>query len=149
MDQLVIAIGADHGGFRLKTALVTFLRDAGHDVRDLGCLNTDRVDYPDYAHEVCAEVIAGRARFGVLVCGTGVGMAIAANRHPEIRCAQASEATTARMTRAHNDANVIALGGRLIGEEAAFDILTAFLSTKFDGGRHTARLAKLMPKEFA
>ena len=149
MDQHVIAIAADHGGFRLKTALVAFLHDAGHDVRDLGCPNADRVDYPDYAHDVCAEVIAGRARFGVLICGTGVGMAIAANRHPEIRCAQASEATTARLTRAHNDANVIALAGRLIGEELAFDILTAFLSTKFDGGRHTARLAKLMPREFA
>lgn len=149
MDQHVIAIGADHGGFRLKTALVTFLRDAGHDVHDLGCSSPDRVDYPDYAHEVCAEVIAGQARFGVLICGTGVGMAIAANRHPEIRCAQASEATTARLTRAHNDANVIALGGRLIAEEAAFDILTAFLSTKFDGGRHIARIAKLSPKEFA
>ena len=149
MEQHVIAIGADHGGFRLKTALVSFLRDAGHDVRDLGCPNTDRVDYPDYAHEVCGEIIAGRARFGVLICGTGVGMAIAANRHPEIRCAQASEATTARLTRAHNDANVIALAGRLIGEEIAFDILTAFLSTPFDGGRHTARLAKLMPKESA
>lgn len=149
MDQYVIAIAADQGGFRLKTALVAFLRDAGHDVRDLGCANTDRVDYPDYAHKVCGEIIAGRARFGVLICGTGVGMAIAANRHPEIRCAQASEATTARLTRAHNDANVIALAGRLIGEEIAFDILTAFLSTKFDGGRHTTRLAKLMPREFA
>ena len=94
-------------------------------------------------------MIAGRARFGVLICGTGVGMAIAANRHKEIRCAQASEATTARLTRAHNDGNVIALGGRLITEEAAVDILTAFLSTKFDGGRHIARIAKLSLKEFA
>jgi ribose 5-phosphate isomerase B len=149
MDQHVIAIGADQGGFRLKTAIVAFLRDAGHDVRDLGSHSPDRVDYPDYAHKVCAEVIAGRARFGVLVCGTGVGMAIAANRHPDIRCAQAAEATTARLSRAHNDANVIALGGRLVAEEAAFDIVTAFLSTPFDGGRHSARLAKLSPKEFA
>ena len=149
MDQHVIAIAADHGGVRLKTALVAFLRDAGHEVRDFGTNSADRVDYPDYAQKVCAEIIAGRARFGVLVCGTGVGMAIAANRHPEIRCAQASEATTARLTRAHNDANVIALGGRLIGEEVAFDILTAFLSTDFEGGRHSARLAKLSPKEFA
>ena len=149
MDAHVIAIGADHGGYRLKTTLVAFLRDAGHDVCDLGADNPDRVDYPDYAHKVCAEVIAGRARFGVLVCGTGVGMAIAANRHPEIRCAQVAEETTARLTRAHNDANVLALGGRLIGEEAAFDILRVFLSTEYEGGRHNQRLAKLTPKELA
>lgn len=149
MSSFLIALGADHAGLALKQAIAQHLRTAGHIVHDFGTHAADRVDYPDYAHRVCAAVIDGTARFGVLVCGTGVGMAIAANRHPEIRCAQVAEATTARLTRAHNDANVLALGGRLIGEEAAFDILRAFLSTQYEGGRHDQRLAKLTPKEFA
>ena len=140
-----IALAADHGGFLLKQAIAAHLRAAGYTVTDFGCHSADRVDYPDYAHQVCDAVTSGAATYGVLVCGTGIGMSIAANRHPTIRCAHVSESTTARLTRAHNDANVIALGGRLIGEEAAFDILRAFLTTPSEGGRHDQRLAKLLP----
>ena len=142
-DLPTIAIAADHGGFRLKQAVVAQLRAAGHAVTDFGTDDATSVDYPDFAHPVCAAVLAGAARFGVLICGTGLGMAIAANRHSGIRCAMLNEATSARLTRAHNDANVVAMGGRMIGEETAFDILRVFLSTSYDGGRHDARLAKL------
>ena len=140
-----IALAADHGGFLLKQAIAAHLRAAGYTVTDFGCQSADRVDYPDYAHQVCDAVTSGAATYGVLVCGTGIGMSIAANRHPTIRCAHVSESTTARLTRAHNDANVIALGGRLIGEEAAFEILRAFLTTPYEGGRQDQRLAKLLP----
>ena len=101
------------------------------------------MDYPDFAHRVCAAVEDGRARFGVLVCGSGIGMAMAANRHPGIRAAVLHDATEARLTRAHNDANVAAFGARLVGPEVALDALRAFLSTAYEGGRHDRRIAKL------
>jgi ribose 5-phosphate isomerase B len=147
MDKFlpIIAIGCDHGGFSLKAPLIAVLKAAGHDVLDCGTDSTARVDYPDFAHAVCSAIEQGRAQAGVLICGSGVGMSIAANRHPAIRCALASEVTTARLCRAHNDANVIALGARLIGEDMAIDILTTFLSTSYEGGRHDQRLAKLTP----
>ncbi len=138
-----VALGSDHAGFPLKTVLVAALRDAGHEVLDLGTYTPDRVDYPDYAHAVSRAVEAGQARFGVLVCGSGVGVSIAANRHPGIRCVLASEPLTATLSRAHNDANVLALGARLTGEDMALAILRAFLAGSFEGGRHAARLAKL------
>jgi len=140
-----IAIGCDHAGLALKRALTDALRAAGHDVLDLGTHDDRRVDYPDFAHAVCAAVEAGRAQRGVLICGSGVGMAIAANRHPGIRCAVASETTTARLCREHNDANVIAMGARLIDEATARGILRVFLGTPFEGGRHMQRLDKLAP----
>ncbi len=144
-NALPIAIGCDHAGFPLKAAVVQALKAAGHAVLDLGTDGPARVDYPDFAHAVCDAVESGQARFGVLICGSGVGMSIAANRHAGIRCALVSDATTAELCRAHNDANVLALGARLIGEEVALDILRSFLSTPFDGGRHALRLAKLTP----
>jgi len=144
-ESFSIAVGCDHAGYALKSALASALADAGHAVVDMGCDNAGRVDYPDYAHAVCRAVAGGRVRFGVLVCGSGVGMSIAANRHAEIRCALASEVTTARLSREHNDANVIALGARLIGEVAALEIVRAFLATPYEGGRHDQRLAKLAP----
>ena len=140
-----LAFGADHGGFRLKDALVAWARAQGHDVTDLGTNGPNSVDYPDFAHATCAHVITGQARFGVLVCGTGLGMSYAANRHAEIRCAMVSETTSARLARQHNNANMLALGGRMIGEEMAIDILRTFLATGFEGGRHERRLAKLAP----
>lgn len=140
-----VAIGADHAGFPLKAALAEALREMGHPVLDLGTDGTASVDYPDFAHTVCRAVAEGRARFGVLVCGTGIGMSIAANRHPEIRCALVHDATGARLSRAHNDANVLALGARMTGMEPALDALRAFLETPFDGGRHARRVAKLTP----
>lgn len=143
IPPLSIALGADHGGFRLKDALAAWLRAQGHHVHDLGTNGPDSVDYPDYAKLVCAEVLGGRARFGVLVCGTGLGMSYAANRHAGIRCAMLSEPVSARLARQHNDANMLSLGGRMIGEEMAIDILRTFLATPFEGGRHERRVAKI------
>lgn len=140
-----IAIGCDHAGFALKLVLADALRAAGYCVLDMGTHDEDRVDYPDIAHAVCEAVQDRRAQRGVLLCGSGVGMSIAANRHPGIRCALASEAGTARLCREHNDANVLAMGARLIDVAQARDILRIFLATPFEGGRHVARLAKLAP----
>jgi len=140
-----IAIACDHAGPALKRALADALRAAGHEVLDFGTHDEARVDYPDYAHAVCEAVEDGRALRGVLICGTGQGMAMAANRHPGIRCAVAGEAETARLCREHNDANVIALGARLIDEARAHEILRVFLATPFEGGRHVQRLARLAP----
>lgn len=141
--SLIIALGADHGGFALKNRLAAVLIEAGHQVMDFGTDGSASVDYPDFAHAVCAAVAEKRGDYGILVCGTGIGMSIAANRNPAIRCALVHDVTTARLTRAHNDANVLALGARIIGEEVALDILQAFLNTAFEGGRHERRLAKL------
>ena len=117
-------------------------------VLDLGTDDAARVDYPDFAHALCRAVEAGQARFGVLVCGSGVGMSIAANRHPGIRCVLAGEPLTATLARAHNDANVLALGARLIGEDMALAILRAFLAGRYEGGRHdgAARQAHPVPE---
>ena len=144
--SLLIALGADHGGVALKNRLAAVMIEAGYQVADYGTDGPDSVDYPDFAHAVCAAVAEQRADFGVLVCGTGIGMSIAANRNPLIRCALVHDVTTARLTRAHNDANVLALGARITGEEVAMDILHTFLATEFEGGRHERRLAKLNPE---
>jgi ribose 5-phosphate isomerase B len=144
--SLLIALGADHGGVTLKNRLAKLLAEAGHQLLDFGTDGPESVDYPDFAHAVCGAVAEKKADYGILVCGTGIGMSIAANRNPEIRCALVHDVTTARLTRAHNDANVLALGARIIGEEVALDILAAFLSTPFEGGRHERRLAKLNPE---
>ena len=140
-----VAIASDHAGFALKSVLARALREAGHVVHDLGPANVERVDYPDFAHAVCRAVEAGEVRFGVLVCGSGVGMSIAANRHAGIRCVLAADPLTATLSRAHNDANVLALGARLIGEDMALAALRAFLAGSYEGGRHDQRLAKLNP----
>jgi ribose 5-phosphate isomerase B len=143
--SLIVALGADHGGVTLKNRLAAVLAEAGHQLLDFGTDGPASVDYPDFAHAVCGAVTAGQADFGILVCGTGIGMSMAANRNPAIRCALVHDVTTARLTRAHNDANVLALGARIIGEEVALDILQTFLSTPYEGGRHDRRLAKLNP----
>jgi ribose 5-phosphate isomerase B len=143
--SLIVAMGADHGGVGLKNRLAAVLIEGGHQVLDFGTDGPASVDYPDFAQAVCKSIIAGKAELGVLVCGSGIGMSIAANRFPEIRCGPVHDVTTARLTRAHNDANVLALGARIIGEEVALDILGAFLSTPYEGGRHDRRIAKLNP----
>jgi ribose 5-phosphate isomerase B len=143
LPPLAVALGADHAGFALKDTLAAALRAEGFAVHDLGTTGTDPVDYPDYAHRVAAAVADGTVQLGVLVCATGIGMSIAANRNPAIRCAVAHDVTTARLSRAHNNANVLALGARVIGEVVALDCLRAFIGTGFDGGRHTPRVAKL------
>lgn len=142
-SALPIAIGADHAGVALKQVLATALAQAGHGVLDLGTNGPASVDYPDFAAAVCGAILDGRARAGILICGTGLGMSIAANRHGGIRCALAHDVTSARLGRAHNNANVLALGARLIGEATALDALEAFLATAYEGGRHDRRLAKL------
>jgi len=138
-----VAIAADHGGFDLKAALVPVLQAAGVAVLDLGTASREAVDYPDFADALAAALMAGRAPRGVLVCGTGIGISIAANRHPGIRAALCHDGLTARLARQHNDANVLVLGGRLIGIETAKDCLAMFLNTPFEGGRHARRVAKL------
>jgi ribose 5-phosphate isomerase B len=145
--SLIVAAGADHGGVALKNRLAAALLEGGHQVLDFGTDSTASVDYPDFAKAVCNAVAQADADFGILVCGTGIGMSIAANRYPAIRCGLAHDVTTARLTRAHNDANVLAIGARIIGEEVALDILGAFLSTPYEGGRHDRRIAKLNQTE--
>jgi ribose 5-phosphate isomerase B len=144
-----IALGGDHAGLPLKQAVRRALEEAGHAVLDFGTDSAASVDYPDFAHQVCGAVQDGRARFGVLVCGSGIGMAIAANRHRGIRAAVLHDSTEARLTRAHNDANVAAFGARLVGPEVALDALRAFLSTDYEGGRHDRRLQKLSPPDLS
>jgi len=143
MEQLPIAIGADHGGVDLKRQLLAALAAAGHLVTDFGTHGADSVDYPDFVVPVADAVLSGAARLGVLVCGTGIGMAIAANRHPGIRAAVLHNSTEARLTRAHNNANIACLGGRTMDVEVAIDSLLTFLATPYEGGRHDRRLAKI------
>ena len=139
-----IAIAADHAGFDLKAKLADELKSAGYRVLDLGTDNgTTSVDYPDFGKAVAEAVVAGKADAGVIVCGTGIGISIAANRHPGIRAALCHDVTMARLCREHNDANVLALGARLIGEAVARDCLQAFLTTDFAGERHVRRIEKL------
>ena len=137
-----IALGADHGGYDLKQKIVQLLRDLGHEVTDTGCFSRDSVDYPDYAEHVVALVSDGRCERGILLCGTGIGMAIAANRNRKIRAANCHDDYTARMSREHNDANVLCLGARVIGEGVAADLVKVWLATPFSVGRHQSRIAR-------
>ena len=138
-----IAIAADHGGVDVKSMLKTELETAGYDIIDLGTNGPDSVDYPDYADKMAEAIKSGVAERGILICGTGIGISIAANRHKYIRAALCSSATDARLAREHNDANVIALGARTMGDVVIMDCVNAFLSTKFEGGRHAARVKKM------
>jgi ribose 5-phosphate isomerase B len=141
--QESIAIACDHAGVELKQILAADLTEAGFGVLDLGTNGPDSVDYPDFAGALAAALKDGRARRGVLICGTGIGIAMAANRHPHVRAAVVHDTTAARLTRQHNDANVVAFGARLIGTEVARDCLKIFLATEFEGGRHQRRIGKL------
>ena len=138
-----IALGSDHAGFHLKDLIARHVADAGHDVLDLGTDSTDRVDYPDFGAAVGRAVAEGRADVGLCVCGSGIGIAMAAGKIPGIRAATVHDVTSARMARAHNDANVMCVGERFTGPQVALDAVDAFLDTDFDGGRHTARVAKI------
>lgn len=144
-----IAIGADHAGYALKEVLIAHLRERGVEVVDFGTHGTDSVDYPDYARAVAEAVARGEADYGVLICGTGVGMAITANKVPGIRAAAVSDVYSAKMSRAHNDANILCLGGRVVGPGLAIEILEAWLHTPFEGGRHARRLEKIRRMENA
>ncbi|HEX4695317.1 ribose 5-phosphate isomerase B [Sphingomonas sp.] len=138
-----IAIASDHAAVELKATLVAWLGEHGHDVDDLGPFDTASVDYPDYGYKLAEAVASGSAERGVALCGSGVGISIAANRNPGCRCALVSEPLSARLARTHNDANAIAMGARLIGQEMAKACLDAFLSAEFAGGRHQHRVDKL------
>ena len=145
---MLIAIASDHAGFALKGDLIPFLREAGHDVLDLGPDSDASVDYPAYGARLAAAIADGKATHGIAICGSGIGIAIAANRNPACRCAQVSEPVSAGFARSHNDANAIALGARLIGIEMAKACVTAFLTTQFEGGRHQRRVDMLInPQE--
>ena len=140
----VIAIAADHGGFALKALLISHVEARGFKALDLGTDSAEQsVDYPDFAAKMSAAFAADKAVRGILICGTGIGISIAANRDPALRCALAHDVTTARLAREHNDANVLALGARVIGAEVAKDCVDVFLNTAFAGGRHSGRVAKL------
>lgn len=142
-----LAIAADHAGVALKAELVTELKKLGHEVVDLGPSSTDSVDYPDFATKLTALVTAGTPPLGILVCGTGIGMSIAANKVPGIRAAVCRTEFEARATRQHNDANVLCLGQRVTGAGVALEIAKVFLSTGFEGGRHQARVDKVRALE--
>ena len=138
-----LAIASDHAAVALKDELAQWLRELGHEVQDLGTTSDESVDYPDYGYKLADHVAAGNAERGVALCGTGVGISIAINRNPQVRCALVSEPVSARFARDHNDANIIAMGARVIGPEIAKACLEAFLATPFGGERHARRVAKL------
>ncbi len=142
-----IAIAADHAGFVLKEKLRQMLAEDGHEVTDFGPANAESCDYPDYAQPVASEVAAGRADRGVLVCSTGIGMAMAANKVAGVRAAPAVSEDEVRLTREHNDANVLTLGARYVDEEQAWKMTRIFLHTDFAGGRHARRVAKIAQME--
>lgn len=141
MSKKPIALAADHGGYELKSILADDLRAKGYEVLDLGTDGPQSVDYPHFAALLAEALKSGPAETGILVCGTGIGISIAANRFPHVRAALVHDAFGARLSRQHNDANVIVFGGRTIGSEVAKDCLGVFLATTFEGGRHARRVA--------
>jgi ribose 5-phosphate isomerase B len=143
-----IAIVSDHAAFQMKAELIEHLRERGYDALDLGTTSTDSVDYPDYGYRIAQAIASGEAERGVALCGSGIGISIAVNRHPACRCALVSDGLSARLAREHNDANVLAIGARIVGIETARDCLDQFLATPFAGGRHQRRIDKLSNPAF-
>ena len=140
---MTIAIGSDHAGFPLKQVVKLWLEEHGYEVDDLGTYDTKSVDYPDYAAAVAHAVAEGKVDRGILICGTGIGMSMSANKVPGIRAALCTDVYTARMSRRHNDANVLCMGARVIGPGVAESIVEAWLSEEFEGGRHARRVGKI------
>ena len=140
-----IAVGSDHGGFALKEYLKPYIGEMGHHLEDVGCYSEASVDYPEQARAVTELVKKGKVDRGILICGTGIGMAIAANRVPGIRAALCHELYTAGMSRRHNDANILCMGGRVIGPGLALEMVNVWLTTAFEGGRHKRRLSLIDP----
>jgi ribose 5-phosphate isomerase B len=143
-----VAIVSDHAAFAMKAELIEHLRERGFEVLDLGTTSTDSVDYPDYGYRIARAIAEGEVERGVALCGSGIGISIAVNRHPACRCALVSEGLSARLAREHNDANVLAMGARIVGIETARDCLDQFLATPFAGGRHQRRIDKLSNPAF-
>lgn len=142
-----IAIGCDHGGLEHKDAIVAHLKERGFEVKDSGIYENHSVDYPDIAVKVCADITSGECQRGILVCGTGIGMSLAANKVKGIRAAAVSEHFSAKYTRLHNNSNVLCLGGRVIGVGTALELVDLFVDTEFEGGRHENRVNKVMAIE--
>ena len=138
-----IALASDHAAIELKAALREWLIEQGHEVADLGPETTDSVDYPDYGYKLASVIADGTAERGIALCGSGIGISIAVNRHPAVRCARVTEPLSAALSREHNDANCIAMGARITGIDMAKACVTAFLTTEFAGGRHQRRVDKL------
>lgn len=138
-----IAIGCDHGGITLKDSIVNYLEERGVQIEDFGTFGTESVDYPDFAYKVARSVADGKADKGILMCGTGIGISIAANKVNGIRCALCHNTETARLTALHNDSNVLAMGGRVIDSDTAVNIVKTWLDTPFEGGRHVNRINKI------
>jgi len=138
-----IAIASDHAALELKAELVRWLGENGHDVTDLGPHSADSVDYPDYGYKLAQQIAAGAVDKGIALCGSGIGISIAVNRNPAVRCALVSEPVSAALAREHNDANAVAMGARLVGPDMAKACVAAFLGTAFAGGRHQRRIDKL------
>ena len=142
-----ISIGSDHGGYALKQELIAYLQEKGHQVEDFGCHDTSSCDYPDFGEAAARAVASGACERGIVVCTTGIGISISANKVKGIRCALCSEPYSAEMTRRHNDANMLALGAGMVGAMMAKRIVDVFLSTEFEGGRHQRRVDKMMAIE--
>ncbi|TAN45209.1 MAG: ribose 5-phosphate isomerase B [Nitrospirae bacterium] len=138
-----IAIGSDHAGLEMKREVISVLKDLGHEYTDYGTDTPDSVDYPDFGEKVSSAVSTGKIERGILICGTGIGMSIVANKFPNVRAALCNELFSARMSRLHNDANILVLGGRIIGKDLAKEIVKTWLTTSFEGGRHGNRLKKI------
>jgi ribose 5-phosphate isomerase B len=132
--------GCDHGGYALKNELIKHLRELGWEVEDKGCFSEDSCNYPDYAHALCEKIQSGECELGILICGTGIGMSMAANKHKGIRAACCSDTFSARLTRLHNDANVLCFGARVVGQGLALDLADIFVDTEFEGGKHKTRI---------
>lgn len=139
----IIPIGADHAGFELKKELISYLEDRGYQMKDFGCYSEDSVDYPDFAHPVAEEVENNDGMLGILICGSGNGISMAANKHQGIRCALSWEPEIAELARQHNDANIVAIPARFVSTEQAKHIVDKFLQTEFEGGRHLRRVNKV------
>ena len=142
-----IALGSDHGGYALKCDIIQLLEKLGHEYKDFGCYSTESCDYPDFGEAAARAVASGEYDRGIVICTTGIGISIAANKVQGIRCAHCADSLEAEMTRRHNDANALCMGGRVVGPGLACQLVDIFLNTEFEGGRHEKRIAKLMAIE--
>ncbi len=143
----MLVLGSDHGGYELKNAIMKHLDEIGREYIDVGCYSTDSVDYPEIAEKLCEKITSGEAELGILCCGTGIGMSMAANKVRGIRAACCSDTFSARLTRNHNNANVLCLGGRVVGAGLGIDLVDNFINAEFEGGRHQRRIDMVMAIE--
>lgn len=142
-NDVLIGIASDHAGFALKESVKDYLEKKGYAVKDFGTHSQNSVDYPDYAHPLASEISEGKLKYGILICGSGNGISMTANKHPHVRCALCWQKEIARLARLHNDANILSMPGRFISSEEAFEVVETFLNTDFEGGRHQGRIDKI------